>query len=303
MRHGHGGGGLKGFPMISRRTLLRTAGALPPFRSLAAPADSHTLETIGVQLYTVRDLIDKGDPAEVLNALDRIGYRKAEVIWASLDKVWPALTKTRMRPVSIHMDSELFQPDKRAQLAAAIDTVKKHGFEYLVYPAVPKPERSAGLDRFWALADTLNEAGAQCRRAGLKLCYHNHAFDFRPIGSSTPWEVYMTRTDPGLVAFELDIFWVSVAGHDPIDVLKLNPGRCLMMHVKNKPSGMPVQFNEEVPDSAFREAGNGVLEIAAILRAATDNGVQHCFVEQDKTPGNPVDSLRQSYEYLRKLKY
>lgn len=288
---------------ISRRTLLRTAGALAGSGALASPSSPRSLKTIGVQLYTVRDVIANGDPAEVLKTLDAIGFREAEVIWASLDRVWPGLRQTKMRPVSIHMDSELFKAKNRAKLTGAIGTVKQHGFEYLVYPAVPRPERTAGMDRFKALADTLNEVGALCHKSGLKLCYHNHAFEFRAIGSSTPWELITGQTDKGLVGFELDIFWLSVAGHDPVDMLKRYSGRVPLLHVKNKPDGIPVQFNETVPAGAFREVGNGVLNIAGILGAATDNGVKHFFVEQDQTPGNPVDSLRQSYDYLRKLTF
>ena len=287
---------------IYRRSLLTAAGALSAVRVLAS-AGGQSLKTIGVQLYTVRDIIAKSDPAEVLKTLDQIGYRDAEAIWASLDKVWPGLRRTKMRPVSIHMDSELFKAENRDKLAAAIDTVKKKGFSYLVYPAVPRPERTAGLDRFKALADTLNEAGALCHNAGLRLCYHNHAFEFRPIGSSTPWEVITGQTDKGLVGFEMDVFWASVAGNDPVEMLKRYTGRFQLLHVKNKPDGMPVQFNETVPPSAFREVGDGILNIGAILRAATDTGVKHFFVEQDQTPGNPVDSLRRSYDYLSKLKF
>ena len=288
---------------LSRRTLLKGAGAFPALHAWPARASQHSLKTIGVQLYSVRDLIANSDPAEVLKMLDQVGFREAEVIWASLDKVWPGLKRTKMHPVSIHMDSELFKSENRTKLIAAIDTVKQHGFEYMVYPAVPRPERTAGMDRFNALADTLNEVGALCQKAGLRFCYHNHAFEFRPIGSSTPWELITAQTDKRLVGFELDIFWASVAGHDPIEVLKRNSGRFQLLHVKNKPDGMPVQYNENVPPTAFREVGNGVLNIAAILRTASDTGVKHFIVEQDQTSGNPVDSLRQSYDYLSKLEF
>src|SRR5664279_5441822 len=269
---------------LSRRTLLKGAGAFPALHAWPARASQHSLKTIGVQLYSVRDLIANSDPAEVLKMLDQVGFREAEVIWASLDKVWPGLKRTKMHPVSIHMDSELFKSENRTKLIAAIDTVKQHGFEYMVYPAVPRPERTAGMDRFKALADTLNEVGALCHKSGLKLCYHNHAFEFRTIGSSTPWELITGQTDKGLVGFELDIFWLSVAGHDPVDMLKRYAGRVPLLHVKNKPDGIPVQFNETVPAGAFREVGNGVLNIAGILGAATDNGVKNFFVEQDQTP-------------------
>ena len=67
------------------------------------------------------------------------------------------------------------------------------------------------------------------------------------------------------------------------------------------PKDFPVQYAEGVDRSAFKEVGNGSLDFKALLAAAQKAKVEHYFVEQDQTPGDPVDSLRQSYEYLRKL--
>lgn len=288
---------------ISRHCLLKAAGALPALRTLVASSSQRSLKSIGVQLYSVRDVIANNDPAEVLKSIEKTGYREAEVVWASLAKVWPSLQGTKLKPVSIHMDSTFFQAGNRGKLTAAVNAVQQRQFEYMVYPAVPRPERTAGLDHFKALADTLNEAGTQCRKVGVQLYYHNHAYEFHSVGSSSPWEVLTTQTDPRLVNFELDVFWASVAGHDPAEMLKRYSGRFPLMHLKNKPDRMPVQFNEDVPHEAFKEAGGGVLNIPAILRTASDTGVKHFFVEQDWTPGNPVDSLRKSYGYLSKLKF
>lgn len=117
----------------------------------------------------------------------------------------------------------------------------------------------------------------------------------RMIGESALRNLATPR--PGLVTP------VTPRETNPVDMLKRYSGRVPLLHVKNKPDGIPVQFNETVPAGAFREVGNGVLNIAGILGAATDNGVKHFFVEPDQTPGNPVDSLRQSYDYLRKLTF
>jgi sugar phosphate isomerase/epimerase len=115
-------------------------------------------------------------------------------------------------------------------------------------------------------------------------------------------ETLLSRTDKALVGWEMDIFWVSVGGHNPIDLLREHTGRVPLLHLKNKAEGMAVQYHESVPRTVFREVGNGVLDIPAILHAASAAGVRHYFVEQDQTAGDPVESLRQSYEYLKKLK-
>ena len=86
-------------------------------------------------------------------------------------------------------------------------------------------------------------------------------------------------------------------------MLKQHAGRVPLLHLKNKAEGTEVRFNEGVPHAAFKEVGTGAIDIPAVLRAAQAAGVKHYFVEQDRTPGNPIDSLRQSYEYLSKLKF
>jgi sugar phosphate isomerase/epimerase len=261
---------------------------------------ANPLDAIGVQLYTVRDVL-RAKPAATLQALDQIGYREAEVSWATVDEIWTDLKKSRLKPVSTHLDSALFEPDNAGKLTAAISRGKELGFQYAVYPYLP-PNQRGGLDKFKALADTLNRAGEECRKAGLQCCYHNHAFEFEPVEKTTGMATLLSRTDKALVGWEMDIFWVSVGGHDALDLLRQHAGRVPLMHLKDKAEGTAVQYNESVPRTAFKEVGKGVLDIPAILRAAAAAGVQHYFVEQDLTPGDPVESLRQSYDYLHQLK-
>src|SRR3954471_5676797 len=201
------------------------------------------------------------------------------------------------------MDSQLFTSGNKSQLDEAFHKAKEHGFEYAVYPAVPRPDRESGPDFFKAMAEILGQAGAQCRKLGVQFCYHNHAFDFRRLGSTTPLEILMSGTSPDVLALEADVFWVSVAGHDPLEFLKSYAGRVPMLHLKNKAEGMGVQFNENVPPSAFREVGKGSLDVPSILRTAKTIGTKHFFVEQDQTPGDPLESLRSSYSYLSGLRF
>jgi sugar phosphate isomerase/epimerase len=255
-----------------------------------------------VQLYTVRNVI-LNNPAQVLKTIEDIGYREVELVWASMEKIWADLNKTSLKPVSVHMDSQLFLPEKKSELDEAFHKAKEHGFEYAVYPAVPRPDRDKGSDFFKSMAETLADAGTKCRKSGMQFCYHNHAFDFRRLGSTTPLEILMSSTSRDILALEADVFWVSVAGHDPVEFLKSYAGRIPMLHLKNKAEGMGVQFNENVPPTAFREVGKGSLDIPAILRTAKSIGAKHFFVEQDQTPGDPLESLRASYSYLSGLRF
>src|ERR1700722_9012850 len=100
---------------LSRRDLFLGAAAALPLRSAFAAS----LSTIGVQLYTVRSIVEK-TPAETLKALDEIGYREAEATSGNLDKIWADLQKTRLRPVSIHIDNALFKAENAEKFNAMV---------------------------------------------------------------------------------------------------------------------------------------------------------------------------------------
>ncbi len=285
--------------MSTRRQFIHSAtaaAALP-----AALLFARRLQVIGVQLYTVRSVLPE-KPAETLGAIKAIGYREVEATYGGLDRIWPAVEASGLKAVSVHLDNTLMNADKEDDLARAIDQVKKWGFSYAVFPYLPPAERG-GLSKIHELCAKLNRAGEKCRAAGLRFCYHNHAFEFQPMEGTTGFQVMIDSLDPKLCGFELDCFWVSVAGHNPAQLLHQLSGRVPLVHLKDKPAGFPVQYTETVPRATFKEVGKGSIDWPAVLRAAASAGVEHYFVEQDQTPGDPIDSLRQSYTYLSTLDY
>jgi sugar phosphate isomerase/epimerase len=284
--------------MLTRREVLKSVSIAA---LSASQLTARQLQSIGVQLYTVRSVLPQ-KPAETLRAIEAIGYREIEATYAGLDQIWPSLQATRLKAVSVHLDNTLMNAGKEDDLARAIEQAKKWGFAYAVFPYLPPAERG-GLEKIRVLCDKLNRAGEKCRAAGLKFAYHNHAFEFEPMEGTTGFQVMIDRLDKNLCGFEMDCFWVSVAGHDPVELLRQLSGRVPLLHLKDKARGTPVQFNESVDRSAFKEVGSGVIDWPAVLRAAASSGVQHYFVEQDQTPGDPVESLRQSFGYLSKLQY
>jgi sugar phosphate isomerase/epimerase len=284
--------------MITRREFLEASTAAA---ALTMTASAKQLKSVGVQLYTVRTVLPK-KPEETLHAIEAIGYREVEATYDNLDKIWPALKATSLKPVSIHLSESMIVQGKDDELARAIDKVKEHGFQYAVFPWVNPPDRG-GLDKTRALAEKLNKAGEKCHAAGLTFCYHNHAFEFEPMDGTTRFQLLLDTLDKKLVGFEIDVFWVSVAGHDPVEILKKMSGRVQLLHLKDKAQGTPVLYKESVPASTFKEVGHGTIDFPAVLRAAESAGVAHYFVEQDQTPGDPVESLRQSFDYISKLNF
>ena len=278
-------------PSVSRRSFLTAAATTAALRARALP-------TVGVQLYTVRRVLPK-HPLETLRAIEQIGYREVECTLDHLDDIWPSLKQTSLRPVSVHLDPQVFlhEPDK---LPAALDEARKHDFEYVVCPWIDPRDRG-GVEMIRKLGASLNHAGELAHQSGMHLCYHNHAFEYRPTPEGRLLDVLLKSTDPKLVSLELDVMWAHVGGADPVALLKQYGNRIPLVHLKNVAPGTGHRFNEMIPAKAFRELGNGEVDIAAVIRTAKETGVKHYFVEQDETPGDPVASLRQSFQYLEGL--
>ncbi len=292
---------------LTRRDVLQMiaatgVGAVAGERLLAkAPA------ALGVQLYTVRDQIVK-DPESTLKAIAAIGYKEVEVQRATLAKVAPLAKQHGLVPVSIHADVALITGNPGAalppgyDLAACIRDTQAAGAKFLVMPYLAPNERPKDAAGFTAFGQTLQKAGEQITKAGLGFCYHNHAFEFSPLPDGRrPLDVMLDACDPAVVKLELDVFWVSVTGTDPVATIRKYSGRISLMHLKDKAKSAPVALDEQVPPATFVEVGSGAIDFPAVLSAAESAKVEHYFVEQDHAPGDPIESLRKSYTYLRSL--
>lgn len=291
------------FPSLTRRQWL--AGSLPLLA--AAPlAFAKTTRAIGVQLYTVRGTLMK-ESEKVIRTIAEIGYKEIEGAGRKdLISLLPLIKQHGMKAVSCHVEVPLVTGDweiyglPKVELAEAIDSVKKAEVPYFTMAYI-HPKARGNADFYRRTADQMNKVGEACHKAGLQFVYHNHAFEFGGKPGERPIDIFKERLDKKLVALELDVFWVSVAGHDPVALLKEWKGRVALIHLKDKGKDQAIQYNEVVDKSAFKEVGSGSLNFAAILKEAPKAGVKHFFVEQDQTPGDPLDSLRKSFEYLSKL--
>lgn len=280
----------------TRRAFLAQSAAILPITQAALSArEALHKNNLGVELYTVRNVID-AHPLQTLKSIQDIGYAEVEAIYADLPKIWSALEQTQLKAVSVHVDAKLLMAGG-SELDNAFAKLRQRGFHYAVFPYLAESERG-GLDVYKKLAADFNRIGKQAKSHGLTFCYHNHAFEFQPMNGTTPLQVLLGQTDKNLVSWEMDIFWVSVAGHDPVQLLKQYGDRVKLLHLKDKKRGFPTQYNEHVPKDTFQAVGHGSIDIPAVLKAAASTDVRHYFVEQDQTPGNPIDSLRESYQYL-----
>jgi sugar phosphate isomerase/epimerase len=283
---------------LSRRNLLALAAASTALAKKKTDAGT----PIGVQLYTVRDVLPN-DPDAVLRSIAEIGYKEVEAGRAGLDKLSPLFARYGLKAPSVGLELPLItgegKPPESVTLASALEEAKKAGASY-VGCGYSGPQKDA--DGYKRVCEAMNRTGEAARTAGLQFTYHHHAYEFGGEPGKRAWDYYLEFWDPKLVAIEMDTYWLSVAGQDPAAMIARYSGRVQLVHLKDKAFGTAVQYDQNMKPYTFKEVGTGVIDFPAVLAAARKAGVQHYFVEQDATPGHPIDSLRISYNNLRKMK-
>ena len=249
------------------------------------------IDQVAAQLYTCRDLLKTpADIAATLRRVREVGYTAVQISGMgpiAEEEVNKILDGEGLVCCATHEPGEriLNETDK------VIERLQKLRCRYTAYPY------PAGID--FSREDVVNDliarldaAGAKMAAAGLTLCYHNHHQEFRKLGGKTIIERIFEQTNPKHVQAEPDTFWVQYGGGDNVEWCEKLAGRLPLLHIKD------YQITEE-NKHAFCEIGAGNLSFHRILPAAEKSGCQWFIVEQDVCPGDPVDSLRQSFEYIK----
>ena len=296
--------------MHTRRSFLKNS-SLFTAGILAAPSFPSLLKArkwdIGLQLYTVRDAMEK-DPAGTLARVAQIGYNTVEGTYApgaakfyGMDtSAFAAMLKQNgLKMISGHYRlGEDAPPDGEMKMEGtlehnwdkAVEDAHMLGLKYMVCAWLSPAERQ-GLDHYKLIAEQFNKAGAKCKAAGIQLCYHNHDFEFAQQGGLFPYDTLLDNTDKELVKMEMDMYWVTKAGQDPIDIIHRHPGRFPLWHLKDMAN---------TPEKSFTEVGNGVIDFKKIFTHTKEAGLKYFFVEEDKCPGSPFDSITMSIDYIKK---
>jgi sugar phosphate isomerase/epimerase len=298
---------------ITRREWLQLTAMGAVGASTLSSLFAQRKRPLGVQLYTVRDKLGS-DADSTLQAIASIGYQEVELLRAHAARIAPLAKAHGLDCVSMHIEPPLVtgdwsawdtavKPEERSTLDRTLDEAKSYGVQYAVLSYLMPAERAGGQPFFEKLADQLNHAGEAGKKAGVQIGYHNHGFEFETLPDGRrPLDVLVSRTDPSLVRLELDVFWVGITGASPVDLLTQYKGRVALVHLKDKAKDAARTTDEsKVAPETFKEVGSGSLDFPAILKAAEAAGVEHYFVEQDHTPGDPIASLRKSYEFLQSI--
>ncbi|MCW3107582.1 MAG: sugar phosphate isomerase/epimerase [Segetibacter sp.] len=290
--------------MSSRRSFIKSTSLLTAGAFMKPALFDKKKDYIGLQLYTVRDAMQK-DPVGTLAKVAKVGYNSVEgATYTGSEKFYgmdPAAFSKLLKQNGLIMPSshyrlgeektngELTKGTMLHDWDKAVDDAAAVGIKYMVCAFLSEQERG-GIDHYKTVAEELNKAGERCKKSGIQLCYHNHDFEFKSQGGTLPYDILL-NTDKNLVKMEMDIYWVSKAGRDPIALINQHPGRFPLWHVKDM---------DNTPDKAFTEVGNGTIDFKRIFTHANKAGLKYFFVEQDKTPGNPFDSITKSFTYIKK---
>ncbi len=249
-----------------------------------------TLSTLGVQLYTLRNLM-REDFVGTIEQVAAQGYKELEFAGYydnSPEEVRALLDRLEVTSPAAHIGFQILENDLDGALGAA----QVIGHDYIIAPWIPPPQRNA--DGYKRLIDDCNRYGAACKERGLQFAYHNHDFEFDEVDGAIAFDTFLDSTDPELVAIELDLFWIVKAGKDPLDYFARYPGRFHLCHVKD----MADKGGEENMVSV----GQGQIDFASIFAASEQAGLKHYIVEHDN-PEDPLASIQRSITYLQGLEF
>jgi len=264
---------------INRRDFLRNSsfaavGLSLPFLSKANFLDAAAgfkIPNFGIQLWTVKEDM-MADAKGTLAKMAGFGFKEIEsyegpqgMFWGMGHKGFKSyIDDLGMKIVSSHCDN-LTDFDKKSEQAAAI------GMQYLICPH-KGPQKS--LDNYKAFADEFNVSGKIAKKHGIRFAYHNHDYSFIPMDGQMPQDVMMQGTDPSLVDFEMDIYWVNYANQDPIAWLKKYPNRFKLCHVKD----LTKKVNNKQESCVI---GTGIIDFKKVLKTGATYGLESFFVEQE----------------------
>ncbi len=271
---------------LNRRQWLTGIGAagLVAACGSSGSSTSRPARAAGVQLYTLRTSM-ADDVEKTLEAVAGIGFREVEFagyFGHSAASIRELLSRYELASPSAHVSGQ----DVRENAAALVDTAAAIGHRYVTIAWMPEPMRQTTADwQRWA--EDANRLGELCRQSGMRAAYHNHEFEFEAIDGVVPFDVLMNETDPDLVDFELDFFWVQKAGEDIRAVLSRAPERFTMAHIKDMDA-----------DGNMVDAGAGTIDFAGILADPVAASIRHPFIEHD-APDEPFRTVAIGHRVLK----
>lgn len=282
---------------LKQASLLLAGGVVMP-QVLSSYTVNEASKNIGLQLYSLKDLVKEEGIQKVLETASKMGYKNLETASYDNGKVYglaPAEFKKMvndlgMKCTSAHLGQEYTKETKAKVMSwwdQAIATHNELGVKYMVQPWMPVDDDTT-LDDLKMYCDYFNTVGYKTAAASIAFGYHNHAFEFRKIGDQLIYDYLLDNVSPNHVFFEMDVYWVAQGGYDPVAYLKKRPSQFKTIHIKDE-----------------KEIGaSGQIDFKPIFDQMYANKVKDWYVEVEQyTNNDPVESCQQSYDFLKKANY
>jgi sugar phosphate isomerase/epimerase len=269
-------------------TLVSGVLATSSLQAEGAAAKGKKMKT-GLQLYTLRDVIGT-DLTGTLAAISKFGYNSVEPYGFDGNFFKTPAKDFRKMCNDLGMDiTSTHSGITAANASEYTDKAAEAGLEYLILPSFSgRPDKT--LDDYKKVAQEMNQIGEITKKAGINFGYHNHNHEFRTIEGKLPYDVLLAETDPKLVSFEMDIFWVVKGGQDPLHYFDKHPGRFQTWHIKDMGN-----------DGESCIIGNGKINFKDLLKHSKKAGLKRFFVEQEYySEGTPIYCVEQSCKYIQK---
>jgi sugar phosphate isomerase/epimerase len=226
-----------------------------------------------------RDVVAAGFPAiETGNLFASLGEDAARRL----------LDETGLKISGIHAGYGDYADD--AKLTANIAFCKAIGVRHLMCSGVAD---GTTVEGYRTTSRRFNEIGKRLRDEGLVFNYHNHDWEFKPLdGGTNGMSVLAAETDPAVVKFNIDVFWVTHGGENPVAFIHQHADRAGYFHFKD---------GRKLPDGSpeFLELGRGTVDLIGSMQAAREVGAEWIVQEQDRTTLDPAESITISRRYMR----
>ncbi len=288
--------------MVTRRKFLQQSSILAATLMVNKTALFKLHKDLGLQLYTVRNEIKdlKNSLQQIAAAgytnLELYGYNNRQFFGNTVPQFAELLKQNNLKTVSGHygLSDMLHSPDYNWDTwKYLLEDATILGNKYVTIPYLDDKHRTA--DDFKRVAERLNKGGELSKAAGITTAYHNHNFEFEKAGDITKYEILLNNTDPKLVKFEMDLYWVAYAEQKPADWFKKYPGRFPLWHIKDMEAATTA-----APKGQTCEVGKGVIDWKAIFAAQKDAGLEYAFVEQEQYRSSVFECIKTSADYMKK---
>jgi sugar phosphate isomerase/epimerase len=291
---------MKNKQSLSRRNFLQwtglgLAGAVIPSSAFSAFAsEKWNPAKLSVQLYTVRDQI-KTDIPGTLKRVKDIGFNYVETaFWP--DGITVQQAATHLRDAGLSVSSSHIEIPLGDKKKIFLETAAAYNCKRMIWHGWPEDKRYSSVDGTMELISIYNDAAAFAKANGLQFGLHNHWWEYRnKVGGRFVYELLLENLDKDIF-FEIDTYWVKVAGQDPAAIVKKFGSRAQLLHIKDGPARWDDNLPKDVPEP-MTAVGKGTQNFPAIVKAA-DGNTEWMVVEMDKTAGDVFVALKESFDYL-----